>query len=86
MPAMIDAAERDAGLRRFHHQFQADARGPLVGLLAEGKAAGEFPARIDPELTASALLGAIFFRRLMTPRPLQPAEAGVLVETLLGPA
>ena len=28
MPALIDAAERDAGLRRFHHRFQREARRP----------------------------------------------------------
>ncbi|HLG71854.1 MAG TPA: TetR/AcrR family transcriptional regulator [Chloroflexota bacterium] len=85
MPAMIDAAERDARLRRFHHDFQAAARQPLVELLAEGVEGGEFPAYLDPQLAGSALLGAIFFRRLMTPAPLTPEEVGALVDSVLGP-
>jgi hypothetical protein len=33
---------------------------------------------------ASAVLGAIFFRRLMTDAPLDPARAADLVTTVLG--
>jgi len=84
IPALIDAAERDPDLRAFHHGFQAAARRPLVELLAAGRAAGELPARLDPELAAQALLGAIFFRRLMTAAPLAPEEVARLLETVLG--
>src|SRR6185437_2479598 len=86
LPAMIDAAERDAALRAFHHRFQAEARKPTVALLASGIASGDFPADRDPELTAQALLGAIFFRRLMTESPFAPEHTGALVDTVLGPA
>jgi TetR/AcrR family transcriptional regulator, regulator of autoinduction and epiphytic fitness len=84
LPAMIDAAERDPALRRFHHRFQMEARKPTVALIALGIASGDFPADRDPELTAQALLGAIFFRRLMTDTPFAPAEAGALIDTVLG--
>lgn len=84
LPAMIDAAERDAALRRFHHRFQTEARKPTVALIASGVASGDFPADRDPELTAQALLGAIFFRRLMTATRFAPAEAGALIDTVLG--
>jgi hypothetical protein len=47
---------------------------------------GAFSAHLDPELAAAALLGAIFFRRLMTSAPLDPAGVTRLVETVLGPA
>lgn len=86
LPALIDAAERDPSARAFHHRFQAEARKPTIALLAEGVASGDFPARLDPEIAAFALLGAIFFCRLMTGRPFPPERAGDLAATVLGPA
>ena len=86
LPALIDAAERDAALRRFHHQFQAEVRKPTIALVAAGIASGEFPAHLDAELTVLALLGAIFFRRLMTAKPFDPAQAGALIDTVMGTA
>jgi TetR/AcrR family transcriptional regulator of autoinduction and epiphytic fitness len=86
IPALVDAAERDARLRRFHHQFQAEARRPLVALIAEAVAAGELPAYVRPEAAASALLGVIFYRRLMSGAPFDPARASELVSELFGPS
>ncbi len=80
LPAMIDGAERDPALRAFHHRFQAEARKPMVALIASGIASGDFPRDRDPELTALALLGAIFFRRLMTGERFDPARADALID------
>jgi AcrR family transcriptional regulator len=85
LPALIEAAERDPALRAFHHRFQAEARKPLVALIAEGVAEGDFPPRLDPEPAAMALLGAIFFRRLMTGAPMQANEVGRLIRAVVGP-
>lgn len=84
IPALIDAAERDHALRRFHHRFQREARRPLIEVIAQGVAGGDFPAHVDPELAGFALLGAIFFRRLMTGAPFEPERAHDLIETVLG--
>ena len=84
LPALIEGAERDRAVRRFHHQFQAEARKPTIALIAEGVASGDFPARIDPELAAFALLGAIFFCRLMTGTPFPQERVPDLIETVLG--
>jgi TetR/AcrR family transcriptional regulator of autoinduction and epiphytic fitness len=84
IPALIDAAERDGRLRRFHHEFQAAARQPLLAVLEEGIAAGELPRDLDAELACSALLGAVFFQRLMTPAPFDPRRAAELVDLVLG--
>jgi TetR/AcrR family transcriptional regulator of autoinduction and epiphytic fitness len=84
IPALIDGAERDPDLRTFHHQFQIEARKPLVAVIAAGVVTGDFPAHLDPALAASALLGAIFYRRLMSGESLDPAYAGELVDTVLG--
>jgi TetR/AcrR family transcriptional regulator of autoinduction and epiphytic fitness len=84
LPAMIEAAERDPALREFHHRFQAEANKPMVALIASGIASGDFPAGRDPKLTAQALVGTIFFRRLMTGTPFAPAEADALIDSVLG--
>jgi TetR/AcrR family transcriptional regulator of autoinduction and epiphytic fitness len=86
LPALIDGAERDPALRRFHHEFQAAVRQPLIALIASGSASGDFPAHLDAELAALALLGAIFFRRLMTDTTFDPAQAGALIDTVMGGA
>jgi AcrR family transcriptional regulator len=83
IPALIDGAERDRDLRKFHHRFQTEARRPLIDVIAEGVAAGDFPNHIDPELAAFALLGTIFFRRLMTSTPFEPERTSELIDTVL---
>jgi TetR/AcrR family transcriptional regulator, regulator of autoinduction and epiphytic fitness len=84
IPALIDGAERDRDLRKFHYRFQKQARQPLIDVIAEGVAVREFPTHVDPELAALALLGVIFFRRLMTSAPFEPERANEIVETVLG--
>jgi TetR/AcrR family transcriptional regulator of autoinduction and epiphytic fitness len=84
IPALIDGAERDRDLRKFHYRFQKQARQPLIDVIAEGVAVREFPAHVDPELAALALLGVIFFRRLMTNAPFEPERASEIVDTVLG--
>jgi len=84
LPALIEGAERDRALRRFHHHFQAEARKPTVALIADGVATGDFPAHLDPELAAFALLGAIFFCRLMTNAPFPEARVPALLDTVFG--
>jgi AcrR family transcriptional regulator len=86
LPALIDAAERDRGARAFHHHFQAEARRPIVALIAAGIASGDFPPHLDPEIAAFALLGAIFFCRLMTGELFPPARAAALASSVFGPA
>lgn len=83
IPALIDAAERDRDLRRFHHRFQREARRPLVALIAEGVARGDFHGDTDSELAAVALLGVIFYRRVMSGEPLDPERAHELVAVVL---
>lgn len=86
IPALIDGAERNRDVRRFHHRFQREARKPLVAVIEIGVECGDFESHIDPELAAIALVGAIFYRRLMTGEPFRPAQAGDLVATTFGAA
>ncbi len=83
IPALIEGAERDPRVRDFHHSYSAQRRSVLVELIARGVRDGSI-RDVDPELATAALLGAIFYRRLMTAEPLDPAEASRLVATVLG--
>jgi TetR/AcrR family transcriptional regulator, regulator of autoinduction and epiphytic fitness len=83
IPALIEGAERDRRLREFHHRYSAMRRQSLVGLITEGVAAGEFAAGTDPELATIALLGAVFYGRLMSAEQFDPARASELVNAIL---
>lgn len=83
IPALIEGAERDRRLREFHHRYSATRRQNLVDLITEGVADGEFAAGTDPELAATALLGAVFYGRLMSAEQFDPARASDLVNAVL---
>ncbi|HEX4256626.1 MAG TPA: TetR/AcrR family transcriptional regulator [Streptosporangiaceae bacterium] len=85
IPALIEGAERDPRLREFRHRYSSHRRQSLAGLIARGVADGEFRTAVDPELAAQALLGPIFYRRLMTSEPFDPHRVGDLIDMVLGP-
>jgi len=84
IPALIEGAERDPRVREFHHRYSSERRQGLVQVIAEGVTSGEFPAHVNPELAAQALLGVIFYRRLMSSVPFDPAHTTELVNSVLG--
>jgi AcrR family transcriptional regulator len=84
IPALIEGAERDDRLRQFHHRYSAERRQSLIEVIVEGVAAGDFPALLDPELAALAMLGPIIYCRLMSHEPFDPKRAADLVDTVLG--
>jgi AcrR family transcriptional regulator len=86
IPALIDGAERDRALRKFHQQFQRHARLPLVAAIAAGISERQFAAHLDAERAAQALLGVIFYARLMSGESVRPEAAAELVNALLGPS
>jgi TetR/AcrR family transcriptional regulator, regulator of autoinduction and epiphytic fitness len=83
-PALVEAAERDDELRQLFHAYTAERRQALVDSVAVGVASGAFAPTVDAELAAIALAGAVTYRRLMTPTPLDPSDADALVTTVLG--
>jgi len=84
IPALIEGADRDPRVREFHHAYSAERRQALIDLVARGVEQGEFRLGLDPELATAALLGVIFYRRLMTGEPFEPADANELVDLVLG--
>jgi TetR/AcrR family transcriptional regulator, regulator of autoinduction and epiphytic fitness len=83
MPAIIDAATRDPAVREFHHRFTASRRAVMVGLIEEAKAGGELPPELDAVLAAELLAGPIFYRKLMSDEPFDPAMIEVVVDRVL---
>ena len=83
IPALIEGAERDQRVREFHHRYSADRRQALVDLIARGIQEGELRSGVDPELATITLLGAIFYRRLMTGQAFDPDDAAALVDLVL---
>ena len=82
LPAVLDGAERDPGLRELHHRYSAQRRTRLVDALTRLRESGQDVG--DPERAAEALAGAVFYRRLMTPVPLRTEQVEGLVATVLG--
>ncbi|MCR4267831.1 TetR/AcrR family transcriptional regulator [Nitratireductor sp. ZSWI3] len=86
MPGLIEAAKHHAEVAHFLHEYSAHRRETLVALLRDAVAAGELPVDFDAETAALALSGAIFYRRLMTPKPYLSEEMPALVAAILGSA
>jgi AcrR family transcriptional regulator len=84
IPALIEGAERDHRVREFHHRYSTERRQALVDLIARGVRKGEISGGVDPELATTSLLGAIFYRRLMTGQAFEPERACELVDLVLG--
>jgi len=76
--ALAGAAEADPELARIHHADSARRFGALVDAVAEAA------PDVDAELAASALAGAVAYRRLVLGEPLTTADAEPLVATVLG--
>jgi hypothetical protein len=80
---LIEGAQRDDRVREFHHRYSAERRQALIDLIARGVRDGEISSVVDPELATAALLGTIFYRRLMTGQPFDPNDAGALARLVL---
>lgn len=85
MPAIIDAAERDASVREFHHRTSTRRREMMIGVLADARDAGNLPPDVDTATLAEMLVAPIFLRRLMTPMPYTLDQVDTLVDTVLAP-
>lgn len=85
VPALIHAADHDATVREFHHDYSARRRQGLVEAIAAGVASEDFAAATDPDAASLALAGALFYRRLMTSQAPDAALVSTLVNVVLRP-
>ncbi len=76
--ALAAAAEAEPALARIHHADSARRFSALVAAVADTD------PEVDAELAASALAGAVVYRRLVLGQPLTGADADPLVGTVIG--
>jgi len=76
--ALAGAAEADPELARIHHADSARRFGALVEAVAQAA------PDVEAHLAASALAGAVAYRRLVLGEPLTVPDAEPLVATVLG--
>ncbi len=84
LPALIEAAEHDPGVRRLHHGFNERRRQAVVDAVRQGVEEGELAPTLDPRHAALALAGAVIYARVMTDSPLTEEDVPALVATVLG--
>ena len=84
IPAMIEAAERDATIARVLHDYSDRRRQTLVDVISTNIASGQLASTLDPELAALALSGPIFYSRFMTGRAFPPERVNDLIDAVLG--
>ncbi|KUI27348.1 TetR family transcriptional regulator [Mycobacterium sp. IS-1496] len=82
IPALIHAADVDAGMRAHLHAYSAQRRRRLTDTIADAVRAGEVRS-VDPESAAVALSGAVFYRCLLTADPPDARFISTLVDTVL---
>lgn len=85
VPALVDAAERDPLIAELFHRHNDRRRQRLAEVLHAGVEAGELPPHLDPAVAATALAGAVVYRRLMTAEPVGDGVED-LVTAVLGPS
>jgi AcrR family transcriptional regulator len=78
LPALIDGAERDPGIRKLHHGQNTRRRARLTSAISEATGLHD-----DADLLAHALAGAVMYSRLMTGRRLSKEQLDRLVDLIL---
>ena len=85
IPALVDGAERDPAVARFHHTYSAARRAELAAVVEAGMASGELLTSTDVALVVLCLLGPLFYSRLMTDAVFDGDDVRALVDTVLPP-
>jgi len=73
MPAALAAVDASPALAEGYERFMNGLRGAFSTIIDGGKKAGELPAGLDEEDFIDALIGPLFFRRLIRRLPTDPA-------------
>jgi len=73
-------------LKDLYDQHVRERREAAIADIERGKAAGEFPATLDPVLAVDAIVGAIYYRHLLRFEPLTEAYGERLIDQTIGKA
>ena len=73
MPAALAAVDASPALADGYQKFMNGLRGTFAAIIGDGKKAGDLPAGLDDDDFTDALIGPLFFRRLIRKLPTDPA-------------
>lgn len=73
MPAALAAVDASPALADGYERFMTGLRGTFTAIIGDGKKAGELPGGLGEEEFIDALIGPLFFRRLIRKLPADPA-------------
>ncbi len=76
LPAALAATDASPVLAEGYRSFMAGLRAALTTIISDGKKTGDLPAALDEEDFADAILGPLFFRRLIRKLPTDPVWIG----------
>jgi AcrR family transcriptional regulator len=73
MPAALAAVDASPALADGYERFMNGLRGAFSTIIGDGKKAGELPSELEEDDFIDALMGPLFFRRLIRKLPTDPA-------------
>ncbi len=73
MPAALAAVDASPALADGYQRFMTGLRGEFTTIIGDGKKTGDLPSSLDEEDFTDALIGPLFFRRLIRQLPTDPA-------------
>jgi AcrR family transcriptional regulator len=80
VPALLAAVDADSQLAELMDVYIDARREPMRTVLRRGIERGQLPDDVDVELVADVFAGPMFYRRLVTRRPGDPAYVRALVD------
>jgi AcrR family transcriptional regulator len=83
IPSLVDAAERDREIARLRRGWVRQRRSSLVVALDRARDRGEIDGAVDADVIAAMGPGALFYRRLVSHEPLNPAFLARVVDGLM---
>jgi AcrR family transcriptional regulator len=83
MPAMVAASSSNPEVREAMHRFSASRRSRALEVLERAVARGEVRDDVDLGLVVDMLSGPVFYRHLISGRPVSAKVLGDLVELVL---
>ena len=84
--ALLSDAGRAPAIAAVSERFWAERFALVGGVLDRAIARGDLPADLDTEAFTEALAGPLFFRLLVTGRPIDPATAAASADRMLDAA
>lgn len=82
---LVAAAAREPRVGEGVRALWADRHSTVAAAIAQAQADGSMPAYADPRVIVDQLVGALYYRLLVTGEPIDPAYVSLLVLSTLGP-